>query len=174
MKERVDLYDSNRQFLNKSKLRKEKGQTGEYVLVAHAIIFNKNNQVLIQKRVGTKSLWPNLWDLSCSGAIMAGESSSQGMERELYEELGFHVDLSGVPPILTASYPQGFSDYYVFKMDLKLSDFKTATREIQDLKWVNPEQLFDLLDQGDFVPYDSTFLKALFSLYKHGSEIRLS
>lgn len=174
MNERVDLYDSNRNFLKKSKLRKEKALPGEYVLVAHTIIVNQKGQILIQKRVSSKALWPSLWDLSCSGGIVAGETSSSGMERELFEELGVRVDLSTVRPILTASYPQGFSDYYVIELDRDLSDFKIASKEIQAIKWVYPTQLLDLLDRGDFVPYDPTFLSALFSLYKNGSEIKLS
>lgn len=171
MSERVDLYDSNRQPLNMTADRKAPLTHGQYLVVVHAILINPDGQVLIQKRVGTKSLWPNLWDLSCSGAITAGETSSQGLSREIKEELGLDIDLAQVPPTLTASFESGFSDYYVVDVDLKLADITTEPKEIQGVKWVSQRELLDLIDQRDFVPYDKYFIQALFSLHQNQSEI---
>lgn len=174
MSERVDLYDSNRLFLNKTMNRKDSPQSGEFFIVVHGLLINKFGDILIQQRVSSKELWPNLWDVSCSGALIAGESSQEGLEREIYEELGIRIDLSNTPPTLTASFEQGFSDYYVIKCDKILDELVIEPNEISDLKWVKPSIIFEYIDQHKFVPYNKQFLKALLEVYSHKSEIHLT
>lgn len=172
MSEYVDLYDSNRLKLNKTIERKSTPSAGQYVVVVHGILINKAGEILIQRRVATKKNWPNLWDLSCSGAISAGESSQEGLEREIAEELGVKIELTDTPPTLTTSYEHGFSDYYVLPFDAPIEQFVVEPKEVSNLQWITPDKLFDLLKTNQFVPYNETFLKALLELYKDGSEIK--
>lgn len=170
--EYVDLYDSNRLKLNKIIERKDKPLPGEYMVVTHALFINENDEILIQKRVPTKSLWPSLWDLSCSGALKAGETSQQGIEREIKEELGVDIDLTNTPPTLSASFDYGFSDYYVIPYTRPIEEFTPEPKEITDLKWVSQQELYKLLEEKQFVPYSPLFIEALFDLYQHQTEIR--
>lgn len=172
MTEYVDLYDSNRLKLNKIIDRKDKLLPGEYMVVTHALFINENDEILIQKRVSTKTLWPSLWDLSCSGALKTGESSQQGIEREIKEELGVDIDLTNTPPTLSASFDYGFSDYYVIPYTGSIEDFTIEPKEITDLKWVNKQELYKLLEEKQFVPYSPPFIEALLDVYYHQTEIR--
>lgn len=171
MSERVDLYDSNRLFLNKTMNRKDSPQSGEFFIVVHGLLINKFGDILIQQRVSSKTLWPNLWDVSCSGALVAGESSQEGLEREINEELGINIDLTNIPPTLTASFQYGFSDYYVIECEKTIEELSFEPKEIQELKWVRPETIFNYIDQKKFVPYNKKFMKALLDVYSHKSEI---
>ncbi|MDY6862476.1 MAG: isopentenyl-diphosphate Delta-isomerase [Thermodesulfobacteriota bacterium] len=60
------------------------------------LIFNKKNQLLIQKRSHYKELWPGFWDNSCSSHPKEKESYIESGERRLLEELGFTTDLTAL------------------------------------------------------------------------------
>ena len=48
---------------------------------------NSKNEILISKRAEDKKAYPLMWECN-GGAIIVGETSLQGMLREIKEELG--------------------------------------------------------------------------------------
>jgi isopentenyl-diphosphate Delta-isomerase len=52
-------------------------------------VFNGANELLLQKRSGTKLLWPNYWSNTCCSHPRRGESMEQAVSRRLLQELGF-------------------------------------------------------------------------------------
>lgn len=87
MAEFWDIYDENR---NKTgKLAERDGyefKDGEYHVVVTGIIFNSKYEILISKRASWKK-YGGLWECN-GGSILAGETSLEGILRELKEELG--------------------------------------------------------------------------------------
>lgn len=87
MAEFWDIYDENR---NKTgKLAERDGyefKDGEYHIVVTGIIFNSKYEILISKRASWKK-YGGLWECN-GGSILAGETSLEGILRELKEELG--------------------------------------------------------------------------------------
>ena len=67
--------------------RGERVPDGCYRTVAHLCIINSENKMLIQRRNKTKSSYAGLWDFSVGGHIISGETSAEGIRRELLEEL---------------------------------------------------------------------------------------
>ena len=59
---------------------------GEYHVVVTGIIFNSKYEILISKRASWKK-YGGLWECN-GGSILAGETSLEGILRELKEELG--------------------------------------------------------------------------------------
>ena len=90
--ELVNTYNVERQRLIQTTDRHTPLAPGEYIVIVHALILNTNGEILIQQRANDKSLWANLWDISCSGAPIAGETSAEGIAREIKEELGWSID----------------------------------------------------------------------------------
>lgn len=90
-----DIYAKDREKTGRFHRRGDPMKAGEYHLVVHVCIFNSRNQLLIQQRQPFKKGWPNMWDISVGDSALKGESSSQAAERELYEELGIRMELSG-------------------------------------------------------------------------------
>ena len=77
-----DVYDKYRNFTGKIVPRNDEQllEDGDYGLVVHVAIFNSNNEMLIQKRQTTKTMYPNLWDISAGGHSIAGETSEEAIE----------------------------------------------------------------------------------------------
>jgi isopentenyl-diphosphate delta-isomerase type 1 len=56
--------------------------------VAHVHVFNRQGELLLQKRSPGKDIQPGKWDTSVGGHLDIGESYLQAARRELWEELG--------------------------------------------------------------------------------------
>ncbi len=160
--ELVDLYDENRVPLGRVAERHAKKGQGEYRMVVHVCIFNSLGQLLIQRRSPEKTVWPELWDVSVGGGVDAGETSRQGAVREVSEELGYDLDLTGLRPAVTVNFEGGFDDFFVVTRDLDLQGLRLQKEEVSDVRWVTLEESLDMLDRGEFIPYPPSFLQFLF------------
>ena len=160
--ELVDLYDENRVPLGRVAERHAKKAPGEYRMVVHVCIFNGLGQMLIQQRSPEKTIWPELWDVSIGGGVDAGETSRQGAEREVSEELGYDLDLTGLRPAVTVNFEGGFDDFFVVTRDLDLGDLRLQKEEVSDVRWATLEETLAMLENGQFIPYPPSFLRFLF------------
>ena len=94
--EKWDLYDQHRNKIEKQITRGDKMEPGEFHLVVHVCIFNSKGEMLIQQRQPFKQGWSNLWDITCGGSAVAGDTSQQAASRELFEELGIQFNFERV------------------------------------------------------------------------------
>lgn len=87
MGELWDIYDKNKK---KTGRTAERGvyqlKEGEYHIVVTGIIINSKNEILISKRAENKK-FGGMWECN-GGSILTGETSLEGIIRELKEELG--------------------------------------------------------------------------------------
>lgn len=164
MREKWDVLSVNREFLGKTVESDQELQDGEYRLVVGACIFNSKNQLLIQKRQTDKKSWPNYWDISASGSAIAGETSNQGIIREIKEELGLDLPLLDVLPQLSVNFAKGFQDYYLIEKDVALEDIVIQEEELQEVKWATLEEIKELIDKEQFVTYHTHLISLFFEM----------
>lgn len=162
--ELVDLYDENRIPLGKTAERGAPREPGEYRMVVHVCVFDRQGRLLIQQRTPQKFIFPNLWDVSVGGGVDAGETSRQGAEREFREELGYPLDLGGLRTSITVNFDGGFDDFYLLTKDLDLDSLVLQKEEVQAVRWAALEEILDMMDQGTFIPYPRGFLQFLFDM----------
>ena len=164
--ELVDVYDENRLPLGKTAERSAPNGPGELRLVVHVCVFDRRGRLLIQQRTRSKFIFPNLWDVSVGGGVDAGETSRRGAEREVREELGVSLDLSGLRPSVTVNFDGGFDDFYILTKDLSLEGLTLQEEEVQAVRWASLEEILDMLGRGAFIPYPESFLRFLFDMRK--------
>ena len=56
-------------------------------------VFNRDNELLLQKRSPEKLLWPNYWSNTCCSHPRRGETMESAVVRRLVPELGFQCPL---------------------------------------------------------------------------------
>lgn len=54
-------------------------------------IFNKNGELLLQKRSNKKKTWPGIWSNSCCGHPSLNENNIKAAKRRVKEELGLKI-----------------------------------------------------------------------------------
>ena len=159
-----DIYDKYKNITGKKILKSQKNdlKNDEYELVVHIAIFNKNDELLIKKRQSHRERYPNLWDLTAGGHVLAGETSEQAIEREVLEELGIRIDLKNERPYFTINYDNGFDEIFVIQEDIDINDLKLQYEEVQNITWANKQEVMQLIDDEKFIPYNKGFIELLF------------
>lgn len=167
-----DVYDKDRKLKGFKIMRGGGRRLGkdEYHLTAHVCLFSSDGRLLMQKRTGAKPLWGGLWDVTAGGSVLAGENSSGGAQRELFEELGISTELSGATPCMTFYHKDCISDYFVAIKDVNLSGLTLQDTEVTEVRYATREEVLDLLATGSFVPYKKSFIELLFDI-SSGEEI---
>lgn len=160
--EKWDVYDKDRNKIKLTVSSKKNLNKDQYRLVAHLCIFNSKNQLLIQKRSPNKTLYPNLWDLTVSGSVLANETSREAMERELFEELGITLSLKEVRVSMAFNFDEGFDDIFITNADIDLSSIKMEAEEVIDVSWASQNEIFDMIKIGTFIPYHKSVIELLF------------
>lgn len=162
--EKWDLYDCDRKLTGEVITRGDDIPKNRYHLVVHVCVFNSKNQMLIQQRQPFKKGWSNMWDLTVGGSAQAGDTSVKAAEREVYEELGYKVDLTNVRPVLTIPFPVGYDDIYFIEEDLEIEKLSLQYEEVQQVRWATKEEILQMIDGEVFIPYHKNLIALLFDI----------
>ena len=170
MMELWDVYDKNRNLTGRTMERGSEFGKGDFHLVIHVCIFNSKNEMLIQQRQPWKKGWPNMWDITVGGCAVSGETSIEAAEREMFEEIGYEIDLSDERPFFTINFEVGFDDYYLVEREIEIKDLTLQYEEVQSVKWAIKDEILQLVKEGKFIDY--WFIEYLFDMRKHRSGYR--
>ncbi len=150
MSEFFDVLNENGEYTNTIASREECHEKGLWhKAVVVFILSEDNSKVLLQKRSATKRLWPNLWDITAGGHVLAGEFGYQSVIREAEEEIGVKLDKNSLEFIgaTTSVNLKGdiinkhFNEYYVAHSDIDIKDVVLQKEEVQDIKWFSKEEV---------------------------------
>lgn len=167
-----DVYDINRRKTGRTAVRGEKLPEGGYHLVVHVCVIGSDGRMLIQQRQPFKQGFPNMWDVSCGGSALAGETSAQAAMWEISEELSITLHLDGVRPHYSVTFNDGFDDWYVVKANPDIAGLKLQYEEVQAVKWASEEEIFSMMDSGAFIPYFRGFISTIFHTADQYGSIR--
>ena len=149
-----DVYDTNRNKTGKTVERKNVVlKKGEYHIVVTGIILNSKNEILISKRAEFKK-YGGMWECN-GGSILAGETSLQGIIRELKEELGIQFaekEAVFLKEIRRDKLPPDFKDLWLFKRDIKDEEITFPDGEATEFKWVTIEEFIKMYNNKEIVP----------------------
>lgn len=162
--ERCDVYDANRRLTGRTMVRGEAASPLDFHLVVHVCLFNRDGDMLIQKRTDSKQGWPGLWDVSVGGSVLAGETSPQAAVRETKEELGWTLTLTETRPHFSLSFERGFDDFYVVTAAPARSELMLQADEVADVRWASETDILRMIDEGTFIPYKKAHIALCFAM----------
>lgn len=156
--EKWDLFDENRQPLNKVHYRGEEIAKGHYHVVVGIWTINSQNKILLTLRHPDKDFYPDCWE-NTGGCVRAGEASLQGAKRELFEETGIDVTEEEFILLKTERTEDTFSDTYIVRVDRSIEELVMQEGETVAAKWVTLEELDQMVDRGEVgLPIAEKFL----------------
>ena len=168
-----DIYNQNRTKTTKTHIRGEKLAPGDFHLVVFIAIFNTAGQMLIQQRQPFKEGWSGYWDITAAGSAISGDTSQQAASRELYEEVGIKVDFTGTNPHFTINAETAFCDFYLHTQDVDIEKLELGHDEVQQVKWATKQEIFDMMEDGIFVPVQRGSIELCFGLMERRSTLAI-
>lgn len=130
-------------------------------------VFNKWNQLLLQKRSDLKLLWPLFWSNTCCSHPQEKEEIVAAGQRRLKEEMGFSCPLKIVGKFqYQAVFGKIGSENEVLTIAVGQYDgeIKADPKEVSAFRWVGLKDLKKEIEQNtaDFTPWFKMALNKIF------------
>ena len=158
MSEIWDIYNEKREKTGKRHERGKPLADGEFHLVVHVWIKNREGKYLMSRRSASRPTFPLEWEC-VGGSVTAGEDSLQGALRETKEEIGVTLDpkkgtvlFTKIRRTLGGKRFQDILDVWLFdyegNADLTLAE---TPDEVDMTAWMTKDEIKALYDEGAFV-----------------------
>lgn len=142
----VALVDSEDKILGYKK-RSELSDDDCWRIVSICLL-NPRGEVLLAQRSFNKVVSPGKWDVSAAGTVVMNDSYIDTAVRELEEELGITgLVLKDIGKVYAKWPDLGWrqSACYTATCDLPLEAFKIQQEEVEQIAWVNIQELLQEL-----------------------------
>lgn len=176
MDELIDILDKQGNSTGTTLLKSEAHKKGLFHATAHVWVYNRNGEILIQKRSSSKETYPNKWDVSVAGHISAGEDPISSAIRETQEEIGLSLQESDLFKIgqyrSTVIHNKDmidceFNHIFLTELRIPLGDLKLQTEEVAAVKFIDiniyRESLRDFTLIKSYVPHPPDYIDLVIS-----------
>ena len=145
-----DVLDSEGKKTGRIIAKGQATKEGEYFLAVHVFIMDKNGRFLIQKRSMKKALYPGRWDIT-GGAVLSGEDSLAGAQREVQEEVGLALPANAFSYISRLFRKGVIFDVWAASADFSIDDIVMQEGEVDDVRLVEPQEMLRIVFDVEFV-----------------------
>jgi len=142
LEEYLDILTDNGVATNEVRSKDEAHAKGLFHATVHVWFYTNSGAVLFQKRAANKETFPNYWDVSVAGHVMANESIEQGALREVSEEIGLTIEAAQLQKIdirkSINKHPNGiidceFQNVFLCQLSVPLDQLKKQDEEVDAL-----------------------------------------
>jgi isopentenyldiphosphate isomerase len=190
--ELLEVYDDRGQPTGVAKARGAIHRDGDWHLAFFCWIVRRGGgdevEVVLQKRADDKDVWPGRFDASAAGHVRYGETTAEAA-REIEEELGLHVDVAELEPLMrhrqehvheSGLVDRELHDVHLLRCELPLEAYRpgpevagivsvpiddvlelVAGRRASIETTLHPAQQPVTLRASDLVPYDVAYWEAI-------------
>ena len=154
--EYFDVLNNNGEFTGEIASREECHHNGLWHRAVYGFVFNSNGDVLLQKRSNLKKMWPDLWDVTAGGHVLAGEFGSQALIREIKEELGIDVYENEIKYLVGSSSTDSsnniinnhFNECYLINKEIDVTKITLQKEEVSEIRWFNKDEILNRINDN--------------------------
>ena len=153
MEEYVILVDQDDNPIGKEDKVKCHLPNGKLHRAFTALIFNDDGKLLLTKRGDGKMLWPNDWDGTVASHPRESETYVSSAERRMPEEIGINCEMNYVNKFeYHVPYKSVGSENEICGTLIgtigRFDESSLIKDEISEIKWINPDELKNELEQN--------------------------
>ena len=150
--ELIDIINENNELTGEKQDRKTIHKNKMWHRHVNCWIMNKNGEILLQKRAACKATNPNQW-ATTGGHVITGETTIEGVLREINEELGIQLSDSDMELIdihkIEKPSSNCFEYEYFTTVDYPIDQYKIQEEELSDVKYVSIEDVVNIRNNKD-------------------------
>lgn len=157
MIELVDLFTADGDYVGITQDRNDPIPKGYYMKVVQVWIKQSDGRFLIQQRNKKSDAVLNLY-ATHAGAVLSGEEPKETAIREIYEEIGIHLNTSDLKEckiyaseFMNRAY---LSHVYVITQDIDIDDCVLDSSEVKSVRYVTIDELKELVNEKKFFGYE--------------------
>lgn len=170
--ERLDVLDSTGKKIGTEK-RYMIHKKGLWHRSVHIWIFNRKNEIILQKRNSDRETSPGFWTISASGHVKSGEEPIDAAISETFEELGISLDKEDL--VYLSEYKKEkkysklidreFNPIFIAHVDVNADNLK-PNHEVDDIMFIDLKKLKKRIDNNEisFKPDRPEYHQILFNL----------
>jgi isopentenyl-diphosphate delta-isomerase type 1 len=151
MEEFFDVLTEKGQYTGNIETREQCHKQGLWHKAVVVFIINSKKQVLLQRRSPNKKMWPNMWDITAGGHVLAGEFGFQAIIREAKEELGLDLyknDITFIGSAISTNIKgdiinNHFNECYIARKDIDETELKLQEEEVSEVKWIDKDEIIE-------------------------------
>lgn len=151
MEEFFDVLKENGEYAGRIESRDMCHNEGLWHKAVTVFVINSKNQVLLQKRSSNKKMWPNMWDITAGGHVLAGEFGFEAIIRETKEELGINLEKNDITfiGVATSENIKGdiinrhFNEFYIANKEIDETKLKLQEEEVSEVKWIEKDEIIE-------------------------------
>lgn len=151
MEELVDVLNEKGRYTGITETRENCGKKGLWHKAVCLFIINSKEQVLLQKRSASKKVWPNMWDVTAGGNVLAGEFGFQAIIRECKEEIGIELsknDITFIGSVISKNRKGDiinnyFNEFYIANKEIDTTKLQLQEEEVAEVKWVDKSEIIE-------------------------------
>ena len=181
--EQIDVLDTAGQPTGQTKSIDDIHRDEDWHAGAHVWVVNARGELLFQRRVADGRLWQDIWDVSASAHVSAGETSLATALREAAEELGLALtadDLEFLFQVQQADTKVGgkphncWDDIYLVQKEIDPSKLNLQKKEVSAVRLIPYLEFEKMLAAGGggFVPRKKEYDLLLAELKKRYPQAR--
>jgi 8-oxo-dGTP diphosphatase len=118
-----------------------------------AALVREEGRILMSRRRPDQAM-PDLWEFP-GGKVEPGEHPEAALVRELREEVGCGIEVTGIQDVVFHAYPE--FDLYMLVYASRIVDGRPRAIEVAEIAWVEPARLPEL----DLLPADHPLARKL-------------
>lgn len=160
---RIVVVDKDDNIIS-SKSRSEMDYTVDIYRCSCLWVTNSKGEILLARRHHTKSHDPNKWSGAVAGTVEEGETYESNMYKEAEEEIGLKgIAFTLGPKQFFTGSKKFFVQWYFAVVDKTISEFKIQEDEIEEIAWINKENLLQDVSQNpsDYIESMPSILELL-------------
>lgn len=151
MKEYFDVLNENGEYIGRVESREKCHKEGLWHKAVAVFIINSKGQVLLQRRSANKKLWPNMWDITAGGHVLAGEFGFESIIREVNEEIGIELNKDNITFIgscISKNVKEDiinnhFNEFYIVNKDFDETRLELQEDEVSEIKWIDKDEIIE-------------------------------
>lgn len=169
--ELLDVLDENGIKTGEILSRNEVHKRGLWHRIIVVAIINEKNEILMQQRSHNKDKNPDMWDISVTGHLSAGQDSLTAATREISEEvsvsLGYSVEVKDFrfmfsfrkeQQVNQNHFDRQYYDFFILRQKgLNDNNIKFQSSEVQAIKFVNINELNEMREKNIVVERDECY-----------------
>lgn len=168
--ELIDILDENGNKMGNTSTIKELHKSGKWHKVVGIIIYDFNNNILMQQRSINEISDPLKWDIAAAGHVNSGETEIEAVKRELLEEIGLNLVKGKIEPFISYKKEvnnetvnkKHLEDIYIAQIDSEnINEFMIQKEEVEQVKWLSINKVKELFLNNQLKSRDNTY-KQLF------------